>query len=181
VNKLGLIEINPSVRKFTWTNNQKNLILAKLDRVFITTKWEAIFPLVRVLGLPKNISDHAPLLVDSRGNYRLGKKKFRFEKWWLKRTDFKEVVRKVWDAHCLGAEAIEIWQSRIMIFRRLVRGWEANMIADLNRQKQLVAAEFNWLDLEAENRILDDCEKNRMKVLASELEKMWAIDEIKAR
>jgi hypothetical protein len=62
-----------------------------------------------------------------------------------------------------------------------VRGWEANMIADLNRQKQLVAAEFNWLDLEAENRILDDCEKNRMKVLASELEKMWAIDEIKAR
>jgi hypothetical protein len=55
------------------------------------------------------------------------------------------------------------------------------MIADLNRQKQLVAAEFNWLDLEAENRILDDCEKNRMKVLASELEKMWAIDEIKAR
>jgi endonuclease/exonuclease/phosphatase family metal-dependent hydrolase len=81
VNKLGLIEINPSVRKFTWTNNQKNLILAKLDRVFITTKWEAIFPLVRVLGLPKNISDHAPLLVDSRGNYRLGKKKSRFEKW----------------------------------------------------------------------------------------------------
>jgi hypothetical protein len=62
-----------------------------------------------------------------------------------------------------------------------VRGWVANMIADLNRQKQLVAAEFNWLDLEAENRILDDCEKNRMKVLASELEKMWAIDEIKAR
>jgi hypothetical protein len=139
--------------------------------VFITTEWEAAFPLVRVLGLPKNISDHAPMFVDSGENCRLGKKKFRFEKWWLERADFKEVVRKAWDAHCLRTEAIEIWQSRIRIFRRLVRGWAVNVTTDLNRQKQVVAAEFNWLDLESENIILDEGEKNRTKVLAGELEK----------
>jgi endonuclease/exonuclease/phosphatase family metal-dependent hydrolase len=75
VNKWGLIEISPSNRKFTWSNNQSNLIQAKLDRVFMSTDWEATFPLVRVLGLPKSISDHVPLLVDIGGGcFRMKKK-----------------------------------------------------------------------------------------------------------
>jgi hypothetical protein len=181
VNKWGLIEINPSNGKFTWANNQRNRIAAKLDRVFITTKWEATFPLVRVVGLAKSISDHVPLLVDSGDDCRLGKKKFRFKKWWLEREDFKEVVEKAWAAHCPEGEAIEIWQFRIKIFMRMVRGWATNLTADLNRHKQSIAVEFKWLDLESENMFLDDDEANRMKWLASELDKIWAIDEIKAR
>jgi endonuclease/exonuclease/phosphatase family metal-dependent hydrolase len=51
------------------------MILTKLDGVFITTEWEATFPLVRVVGLAKNISDHAPLLVDYENNCIGGKKK----------------------------------------------------------------------------------------------------------
>jgi endonuclease/exonuclease/phosphatase family metal-dependent hydrolase len=79
VNKWRLIEISPTNWKFTWSNNHKNLILAKLDRVFVTTEWEVAFPLVRVIGLAKSISDHAPLLVDSGENCARGKKKFKFE------------------------------------------------------------------------------------------------------
>jgi hypothetical protein len=46
VNKWGLIEISPLNRKFTWANNQKNLVMAKLDRIFISTEWEKAFPLL---------------------------------------------------------------------------------------------------------------------------------------
>jgi hypothetical protein len=53
VNKWGLIELNPTNRRFKWSNNQENLILAKLDRVFVSTKWEMSFPLSRVLALSK--------------------------------------------------------------------------------------------------------------------------------
>jgi hypothetical protein len=35
--------------------------------------------------------------------------------------------------------------------------------------------------MESENRDLDDREKNRMKQLARELERLWALEEIKAR
>jgi hypothetical protein len=52
---------------------------------------------------------------------------------------------------------------------------------ELNKQKQTIAAEFNWLDLVVENKTLDDREKDRMKTLAKDLEKMWAIDDIRAR
>jgi hypothetical protein len=122
INKCGLIEINPSNRKFTCTNNQRNLILAKLDRIFIFTEWEAAFPLVRVLGLAKSLSDHVTLLVDSGKNVVRAKKKFRFEKWWLEREDFKEIVRKAWSSECPVVGGMETWQFRVRTFRRMVRG-----------------------------------------------------------
>jgi hypothetical protein len=100
VNKWGLIEVSPTNRKFTWANNQNNLILAKLDRIFISTEWESAFPLVRVKGLAKNTSDHSPLLLDLGENCEKGVKKFRFEKWWLEREDFKDIVRKAWEVPC---------------------------------------------------------------------------------
>jgi hypothetical protein len=90
VNKWGLLDINPCNRKFTWANNQNNLILAKLDRVFISTEWEVAFPLVRALGLAKSTSDHTPLLVDSSENCVLGQKNLG----WLEGEDFKDVARK---------------------------------------------------------------------------------------
>jgi hypothetical protein len=38
INKWGLIELSFTNRKFTWANNQRNMILTKLDRVFISTE-----------------------------------------------------------------------------------------------------------------------------------------------
>jgi hypothetical protein len=51
---------------------------------------------VRFNGIPMKISDHTPLIIDPGSNITFGKNKFRFEKWWLERVDFKEVVKKAW-------------------------------------------------------------------------------------
>jgi RNA:NAD 2'-phosphotransferase (TPT1/KptA family) len=69
----------------------------------------------------------------------------------------------------------------VRVLRRILRGWASNVIAELNKHKQEVAAEYNWLDEEYEKRILDDNEKGRMKALARELEQIWYLEEIKAR
>jgi len=53
VSKWGLVELNPSNKLFTWTNNQVNPILAKIDRIFVTNDWEAAFPLARVKALER--------------------------------------------------------------------------------------------------------------------------------
>jgi hypothetical protein len=77
----GLIELDPSNRAFTWTNNQANPILARLDRIFVSTDWSMNFPLARVKTLDRLPSDHNPLLMDSGDSMARPKKKFRFEKW----------------------------------------------------------------------------------------------------
>lgn len=55
------------------------------------------------------------------------------------------------------------------------------MITDLNKYKQSTAVEYNTLDLEAEDRPLYEDEKTRLKFLARELDKLWSLEEIKAR
>lgn len=94
---MGLIEIMPFNRKFTWNNKQENLILARLDRIFVSTDWEAAFPLATVKALFKENSDHCPLLLNTGGNMSFSKKRFRFEKWRLERTDFRPLIIKAWN------------------------------------------------------------------------------------
>jgi hypothetical protein len=81
--------------------------MAKLDRIFISTEWEKAFSLVRVNSLAKGISDHTPLLIDTGDNCFAIKKKFRFEKWWLERADFKEIVAKAWSNDEMGSSSMD--------------------------------------------------------------------------
>jgi hypothetical protein len=98
----------PQIKIYTLCNNQSNPVLAKLDRIFVTTGWEAAMPLVRVITLPKDISDHNPLLVDFGYDGSFGKKKFRFEKWWMERAYFRDIVFKAWDTTCQSKDPMEI-------------------------------------------------------------------------
>jgi hypothetical protein len=41
---------------------------------------------------------------------------------------------------------MDVLQFRIRAFRRLVRWWANNVIAEMNKYKQVVSAEFNFLD-----------------------------------
>jgi endonuclease/exonuclease/phosphatase family metal-dependent hydrolase len=59
------MDINPNNRMYNWTNNQETPIMAKLDRIFVSTDWDSNFPLSRVKALEKLPSDHNPLLIDT--------------------------------------------------------------------------------------------------------------------
>ncbi|XBH61752.1 hypothetical protein VPH35_116143 [Triticum aestivum] len=60
VNKYALIELKNYTRKFTWANNQDNLVMANIDKIFISTCWEHFFPAVQIKALPRVGSDHTP-------------------------------------------------------------------------------------------------------------------------
>lgn len=77
-----------------------------------------------------------------------GKKRFRFEKWWMQQEGFPEIVEKAWNAPCQLSSSIDRWQFKVRTLRRLVRGWAMNEVAKLNRYKTELALEYN--DLEAE-------------------------------
>jgi hypothetical protein len=50
INRWGLIELDPKNRKLTLTNNQDNLIMARIDRVLVSTAWDAANGESRILG-----------------------------------------------------------------------------------------------------------------------------------
>ena len=61
-------------------------------------------------------------ILDSGDNMSFGKKYFRFEKWWLEKDSFRELVKKVWSTPCEERNSLDIWQFRIRLFRKMVRG-----------------------------------------------------------
>lgn len=42
-------------------------------------------------------SDHNPLVLNVGDNVSFGKKRFRFEKWWLEKESFRGMVEKAWN------------------------------------------------------------------------------------
>jgi hypothetical protein len=76
---------------------------------------------------------------------------------------------------------MSIWQSKIRNLRKKIKGWHRNREAELRREKVSLTAELNRLDLLAEQQVLLVLELERVRVIKAQLEKLWLIDEIRAR
>jgi hypothetical protein len=79
IDRWGLIDLKDPSRLYTWTNNQVNPIMATLDRVLVSTQWEAKYLLDRVTNLPRRVSDYNPLLLNFGDKDKKKAYTFRFE------------------------------------------------------------------------------------------------------
>ena len=181
VNKFGLIELKPSSRVFTWTNNQEQPILAAIDKIFCTTNFEHKFSLAFVSTSSRASSDHVPLLLNFGLEERRKPSMFRFEKWWLQQPDFKELIAKLWNTSCAFTDPLDIWQFKIRLVRKKVKGWALNINAQVRKQKLELLKEYDLLDLKYENFVITEMERQRMKEIVKDLESIWKLEEIKAR
>jgi hypothetical protein len=96
IDGLNLRELEMLRRRYTWVNSLPNPTYEKLDRILILTEWELAHPLFMVVALPRAISDHTPLLIDT-GQSSSGNNipMFKFEFGWLLRDGFMDMVREV--------------------------------------------------------------------------------------
>jgi hypothetical protein len=120
-------------------------------------------------------------LWESGEGQRRSRPRFKFEKWWLLQLEFKQLVRKVWNSPVKGENTFERWQNKVRLFHRKARGWSANVEALNRRENDRLSAEYAKLDVLFENRCLNGSEKDRLKFLSEELNKIWSMEEIKAR
>jgi hypothetical protein len=97
IDDLALKEIQLLGRKFTWSNQQANPTLVRLDRVFCTVDWENLFPNVPLHSAATEDSDHCPLLLGLR-DFKHGKRRFHFEAFWPKLEGFLEAVQEAWNS-----------------------------------------------------------------------------------
>ena len=67
--------------------------MSLIDRVFCITSFDQNFPLAKISALPKNPSDHTPILWESGDSQDSGQPRFKFEKWWLQQEGLEEIVK----------------------------------------------------------------------------------------
>jgi hypothetical protein len=138
VNSLNLRELDLSVPQFAWANNLQMPTFEKFDRILVSTDWEVKFLQVTVRALPRGISDHTPLLLDTGTSSQLKSNGFKFELAWLFKDGFHEKVIEVWQRELRGTTSIEIWQNKIRYLQRYLRGWAKNINETYKKEKRKI-------------------------------------------
>jgi hypothetical protein len=92
---------------YTWSNNQKPPTLEKLDKFLMSREWEDIFPRAVVRKMPREISDHNPLILSTDVNAKLNHLEFKFELAWLNHPDVKNQVTEIWGKPCYAKTAFD--------------------------------------------------------------------------
>ena len=118
-----LIDIPMTGGRFTWSNNHADPTLERLDRFLMSKDWEDCFPEVYVFKLPRELSDHNPLILSTQRAVQHRKLSFKFELAWLKDPNFLPLVKSIWDKPCHTTTALDRMQSKLKRFKQFFKGW----------------------------------------------------------
>jgi hypothetical protein len=141
--------------KFTWSNNQDVPLLEQLDRILVTKEWEDMFPNVIVKKLPREISDHNPLILSCGPNKNKKPLQFKFEQHWLTNPDFIQVVKKIWERPCRAKTSIDKIQQKLKLIKQYFKGWGLNLQSELRKKRASISAELSELEEIEEERELE--------------------------
>jgi hypothetical protein len=135
---------------FTWSNKQENPVLEKLDRVLVTKEWDDQFPEATVSILPREVSDHNPLIVSTGKKDNLPFIPFRFDLNWLKNHDFLTLVKKIWMKPCKAKSTIDKIQQKLKLFKQFFKGWGFNLQGEWRKKGESSQAELDELEVTEE-------------------------------
>jgi hypothetical protein len=147
---LALREIARVGARYTWSNNRVDPIQSVLDRVFVSVEWEMAFPLCTLRAITRIGSDHSPLLFSTGGGHPPRSNRFHFENFWLSKPGFVEAVNLKWEAARISTprvfNAVDVWHHCAKMSRQFMRGWGANLGAELRQSKAIILARIHDLD-----------------------------------
>ena len=92
LNDLGLRDLSLRGEPYTWRGDHNGRLMSRLDRFLVFADWESHFNKVIQRCLPRPVSDHFLILLDSDG-IRTGPCIFCFKLMWLKYEGFKEILK----------------------------------------------------------------------------------------
>ena len=164
IDSYDILDLGMSGGKFTWSNNQSPPTLERLDRILISKSWEDNFPSAMVFKLPREVSDHSPLIFTTFQQQPLNGLSFKFELSWLKDPNFLTLVHDIWAKPCHAYCAFDRIQAKLKRFKQFFKGWGFNRQGEQRKMKAALQKELLSLETMEEVQVLDLTQLHR---------KMW--------
>lgn len=121
-------------------------LLEKLDRILVTREWEDLFPNSLLTKLPREISDHNPLILSSGPQLVPKTIIFRFELSWLSNPEFIPAVQKIWEKPCRAKSSLDKISQKLKLLKQYFKGWGANIQSDFRRKRSKISEELMELE-----------------------------------
>ncbi|KAH7846593.1 hypothetical protein Vadar_015807 [Vaccinium darrowii] len=158
INDLGLVDPPLNGSNFTWFGAHGNRCMSHIDRFLFSTSWEEHFTDVAQISLPRPISDHMPILLDS-GGIRQGRMPFRFENMWLLTEGFVERVGEWWNNYSVIGKPSFVLAKKMKLLKEDLRKWNIEIFGRLEFQKDKAVDVICHWDMEEQVRDLTEEEK----------------------
>jgi hypothetical protein len=85
----------------------------------------------------RNISDHTPLILNIGASTQHNRQpNFKFERGWLTRYAFFDMVADICQSECRGSIVLERWQNKIRNIRQYLRGWAKHTAGIYKKEKK---------------------------------------------
>uniref|UniRef100_A0A2N9IM18 Reverse transcriptase domain-containing protein n=1 Tax=Fagus sylvatica TaxID=28930 RepID=A0A2N9IM18_FAGSY len=163
--------------RFTWSSGTANPSLSRIDRFLISPDWEDKFPDVVQSMLPRPLSDHHPILLET-GKLKGGKRSFKFENMWLKTEGFVDRVKTWWSSYPFVGSPSFVLASKLKALKEDLKVWNKHVFGDINLKQLQLTAELSQLDEQEERGGLSTAERNNRKAVVGELDKLAHLEEI---
>jgi len=134
----------------------------------VTKEWEDLFPQVTVKRLPREVSDHNPLIVSTGKKESLPFVQFRFDLNWFKKPEFFTLVKKIWVKQCRAKTTIDKIQQKLKMFKQFFKGWGFNLQGELRKKRKEYQSKLNELEAIEEEWGLNSSQIDRKVWLMSE-------------
>ncbi|KAK1300416.1 hypothetical protein QJS10_CPA08g01934 [Acorus calamus] len=137
VQSTALQQLPHSGDRFTWCNNRygQDRVWEILDRGFVNSEWMRQFPNARFSSLPRSISDHAPMLLDTNPLIVRGPVPFRFERFWMERPDLPDIVTQAWSRRPrFQSSPLSMFSASLRALKDRLRHWNKEVIGNLPHQ-----------------------------------------------
>jgi hypothetical protein len=175
--EMGLMDLPLAGGVSTWSNS---LSWSRLDRFLVSPEWEFCYPGLMQKKLLRVCSDHAPIIL-LRGCVQNGKSSFKFENMWLKEEGFVDKVRSWWSSFSFLGSPSFILANKLRALKGEIKRWNREVFGNVGARNKAWAKELELLDRTEETRRLSEEEKERRRLLASELEASLLQEEISWR
>jgi mannosylglycoprotein endo-beta-mannosidase len=178
INMNELIDLHMTGGKFTWSYNQRDPTLERLDRYLVSKTWESIFPLAIVYKLPREASDHNPIILSTSIKTPMKNLNFRFELAWLKHPNFIPKVQEIWESPYTARTAFDKFQIKLKKFKKYFKGWGFNVEGARKKLSSQLRGELLTLEQIEEIDTLTLDQINRKVQINTQLLDMLVDDEL---
>ena len=147
--------LDPPLRNapFTWSNMQESPVCKRLDRFLYSNEWEHLLPQSLQEVLPRWISDHWTIVLDTNP-FKWGPTPFRFENMWLQHPSFKECFSTWWRSFQGNGWEGHKFMRKLQFVKAKLKGWNKDSFGELNERKKSILNEIANIDVVKQEGIL---------------------------
>jgi hypothetical protein len=98
------------------------------------------FPMSRIIKLPREISDHNPLILETVPDKVTKHFTFQFEIGWLYHPDFRDNIRRIWEKTCGARNTLDKVHQKLKFFKQFLKRPDWNNKGE--RKKYIESSRF---------------------------------------